>query len=141
MTDLKLSTWIIVLAVFSTGIIVASSWILAIDDQYPAANVSADWSNSFNKMSNINATTLSVRETIESGEEPKATDLGEILLTGIPSAISRGLKSLGLIDDMVSDFNEQSNIPIPKWTTDLIVIIIVIALIFTIISAWLKRSL
>ena len=139
MTDLKLSSWIIVLAIFSTGFLVSMSWIVAIDDAYPAGNISAEWS-SFDKLSSLSNTTTKTRTDIASGETGKLSDFGEMILVGVPQAVLGGLSTIGLLDDMLYDFANNAGIDMPSWVATLTIIIIVISLIFTIISAWLKRS-
>jgi hypothetical protein len=141
MSDLKLSTWIILLALFSAGIATTSAWVVGINDAY-GVNASTDWSNSLDKMSDISNRTTSIREKMSSGEDNKVTAIGtaEVIWSGTVSSIMTGINSLGLIDDMIKDFQDQSGLDIPTWVLPLIVTIIVTSLLFGVASAWLKRG-
>lgn len=142
MAELKLSDWIIILAFFSAVVTVGVSLIVSVNTYYPSNNISADWESSFDKMDNIEQSTSTIRESITSGEESKITLLGtaEAIWSGTTNAIMNGLGTIGLIDDMIADFEDESNISWPIWAAGLIITIIVIRLIFNVISAWLKRG-
>jgi hypothetical protein len=142
MADLKVSTWLIVLVIFSAAIVTSVGFIQSINSQYPDANISSEWETSFDKMDTLNQSTTSIRDSVTSGESSKITTVGlaNAIWDGTTTAILNGFKTLALLDDMIFDFIVYSGLPIPIWVITVIVSIIVISLIFTVLSAWLKKG-
>lgn len=140
--ELKLSTWIIGLTIFSLTIIVGVGWIQGINQEYPEANISDSWESSFNKLNTLNSTTDVIYDSITVGEEPKLTDLAEIIWDGTTAAVLNGLYTIVLIPAMIGAFFEAIGMPVALgYVITAIMVIIIIRLVFSVISAWLKRGL
>lgn len=142
MADLKASSLIILLAFFSILITTGATWIVGINEEYPASNINADWNESFAIMGNLSTTTHSIREKFENPEDDVITfsDTADAMLGGTVEGIKNVIRSLGLISPMITDFREESEIPIPTWVAPFVLLVVTISLIFTVASAMLKRG-
>ena len=142
--DFKLSTLVIVITVFIAAMATGASWVTGIQANYPSANLSAEWNDTFYQMEEIDSIREQSREDFsgsqaEGGQETgESSDVG--LIAGTVTALSNAKASIALIPTFVSDFMNFSDIQIPIWFYSTILTIIIVSILFTLAGAFLRRN-